>query len=149
MLLQFFSALSAALLIKSDSRSPRLLKIFGGQRLTAQKDTLLKEAVPILGTTLLEKQQALISKWIGWVGLVSENRGENLAKRADIPDRLHSDWNGAKHLDLAAIYTYFMTCIQELSALQPLDFLEADGIASFIRNLLAAFLQEMDLVRFS
>ncbi|KAG0364736.1 hypothetical protein BGZ54_007207 [Gamsiella multidivaricata] len=74
---------------------------------------------------------------------------ENMAKRMDTLDQLHSDWKEAKDLDLAAMHTYFVMCIQGLFASQPLDFQEADGIASFIRNLLAAFLQEVDLVRFS
>ncbi|KAI7831291.1 hypothetical protein BC939DRAFT_438150 [Gamsiella multidivaricata] len=142
-------ALSATLLIKKNSRSPRLLKAFGGQRLTALRETLLKSIVPTLDTTLLDKQQALISKWVRWVCLVSENRRENMAKRMDTLDQLHSDWKEAKDLDLAAMHTYFVMCIQGLFASQPLDFQEADGIASFIRNLLAAFLQEVDLVRFS
>ncbi|KAF9430718.1 hypothetical protein BGZ76_000732 [Entomortierella beljakovae] len=141
--------LSATLLIKRDFRSPRLLKAFGGQRLTSLRDTLLKTVIPVLNATILEKQQALMSRWVGWVGIVSENRNENLAKRMNILDRLHSDWGEAKDLDLTALFTYIMTCIQELSASQPLDFLEADGIASFVRNLLSAFLQEVDLVRFS
>ncbi|KAF8931639.1 hypothetical protein BGZ58_007500 [Dissophora ornata] len=74
---------------------------------------------------------------------------ENLAKRMEILDKLHGSWKEAKELDLAAMYTYFVMCVQGLSASQPLDFQEADGIASFIRNLLAALLQEVDLVRFS
>ncbi|ORY93660.1 hypothetical protein BCR41DRAFT_390954, partial [Lobosporangium transversale] len=142
-------ALSATLLIKKDFRSPRLLKAFGSQRLTSLRDTLLKTVVPVLNAALLEKQQALVSKWVGWVGLVSENRDENLVKRMDVLDRLHSDWNEAKDLDLTAIFIYIMTSIQGLFASQALDFLEADGIASFVRNLLVAFLHEVDLVRFS
>ncbi|KAF9181104.1 hypothetical protein BGZ51_005678 [Haplosporangium sp. Z 767] len=142
-------ALSATLLIKKNLRSPRLLKAFGSQRLTALRETLFNSIVPTLDSTLLDKQQALISKWVGWVGFVSGNRKENSAKRMKILDQLHCDWKEAKDLDLAAMHTYFVMCVQELSASQPLDFQEADGIASFIRNLLAVLLQEVDLVRFS
>ncbi|KAG0309061.1 hypothetical protein BGZ99_000986 [Dissophora globulifera] len=142
-------ALSATLLIKKNSRSPRLNKAFGVQRLTALRETLLQSIIPTQDTTLLDKQQALISKWVGWVGLVPENRRENSTKRKEILNRLQSDWKEAMDLDLAAIHTYFMMCVQGLSASQPLDFQEADGIASFIRNLLAALLQEVDLVRLS
>ncbi|CAO3566509.1 unnamed protein product [Mortierella alpina] len=142
-------ALSATLLIKKNSRSPRLNKAFGVQRLTALRESLLKSIVPTLDATLLDKQQALISKWVGWIGLVSENRRENSIKRNHILDRLHSDWSAAKDLNLAELHTYFLLCVQGLSATQPLDFQEVDGIASFIQNLLAAVLQEVDLVRFS
>ncbi|KAI1318843.1 hypothetical protein EDD11_005689 [Mortierella claussenii] len=142
-------ALSATLLIKKNSRSPRLHKAFGVQQLTALRESLLQSIIPTLDATLLDKQQALISKWVGWIGLVSENRRENSTKRKVTLDRLQSDWKEAKDLDLAAMHTYFVMCVQGLSASQPLDFQEADGIASFIRNLLAALLQEVDLVRFS
>ncbi|KAF9344337.1 hypothetical protein BGX26_004511 [Mortierella sp. AD094] len=98
---------------------------------------------------LLEKQRALISKWIGWISFDSEFRSENLTKRMNMLDNLQGDWKEAKDLDLAAIHTYFLMSVQGLSVSQPLDFQEADGIASFIRNLLAALLQEVDLVRFS
>ncbi|KAG0247472.1 hypothetical protein BG011_001422 [Mortierella polycephala] len=145
----FPSALSATLLIRKNLRSPRLLKAFGGQRLTALRETLLKSIAPTLDSSLIDKQQALISKWVGWVGLVSGDRRENSARRMETLDQLHGEWNDAKDLDLVAMHTYFMMCVQGLDASQPLDFQEADGIASFIRNLLAALLQEVDLVRFS
>ncbi|KAF9157900.1 hypothetical protein BGX21_003760 [Mortierella sp. AD011] len=142
-------AISATLLIKKSSRSPRLIEAFGAQQLTILRDMLLKSIIPILDTAMLEKQRALISKWIGWISFDSEFRSENLAKRMDMLDNLQGDWKEAKDLDLAAIHTYFVMSIQGLSVSQPLDFQEADGIASFIRNLLAALFQEVDLVRFS
>ncbi|KAG0056374.1 hypothetical protein BGZ83_005290 [Gryganskiella cystojenkinii] len=54
-------ALSATLLIKKNSRSPRLHQAFGVQRLTALRESLLQSIVPTLDATLLDKQQALIS----------------------------------------------------------------------------------------
>jgi len=62
---------------------------------------------------------------------------------------LQNDWKEAVDLDLAEIHTFFVSSIQGLFSNQSQDFQEADGIASFVRNLLAAFLQEVDLVRFS
>ncbi|KAF9402998.1 hypothetical protein BGZ94_004755 [Podila epigama] len=142
-------ALSATLLIKKNSRSPQLNKAFGVQRLTSLRESLLQLIVPALDATVLDKQTALISKWVGWIGMVSESRRENSVKRKRVLERLQGDWAVANDLDLTALHTYFMMSIQGLFASQPLDFQEADGIASFIRNLLVTFLHEVDLVRFS
>jgi hypothetical protein len=147
--MQSSSSLSATLLIMKKPRSPRLTKAFGVQRLTALRESILQSIIPTLDAALLDKQQALISKWAGWIGLVSENKRENSTTRKETLGQLQSDWKEALDLDLAAMHTYFVMCVQGLSASQPLDFQEADGIASFIRNLFAALLQEVNLVRFS
>ncbi|KAK5817084.1 hypothetical protein F5H01DRAFT_379313 [Linnemannia elongata] len=84
-------ALSATLLIKKSSRSPRLHKAFGAQRLIALRESLLQSIIPTLDATLLGKRQKLMPKWVRWIGLVSENRRENLTKRKETLDRLQSD----------------------------------------------------------
>lgn len=141
-------ALSAVLLIKNDSRSPRLLNTFKGQPLTTLMQKF-KTVVPSCDASLQTKQQALVLKWSGWVNIVPGDRTENIAKRMEILGLLQKDWKEAVDLDLAEIHTFFVSSIQGLFTNQPQKFQEADDIASFVRNLLAAFLQEVDLVQFS
>lgn len=118
-LMQSSSALSATLLIKKSSRSPRLHKAFGAQRLIALRESLLQSIIPTLDATLLGKRQKLMPKWVRWIGLVSENRRENLTKRKETLDRLQSDRKEAMYMNLAAMHTYFVKCVQGLSASQP------------------------------
>lgn len=90
-----------------------------------------------------------MAKWVGWINIAPGNKEASDNRRLEILDQLHGDWEKAVELDLAGLHVYFTSCIYNLFVTQPLDFQEGDGIASFVRNLLVAFLQEVDLVRFS
>ncbi|KAF9955757.1 hypothetical protein BGZ72_003438 [Mortierella alpina] len=142
-------ALSAILLLKRSVRSPRLLASFSELDVSEMADTLLNTMLPPQDTDLLGRQRNLIARWVGWIDFQAGNERETAQKREWILDQLHGDWRLAKELDLSSLYTYFATSVQNLFVVQPRDFQEADGLASFIRTFLAAVLQEVDVVRFS
>ncbi|KAF9343907.1 hypothetical protein BGX26_005064 [Mortierella sp. AD094] len=105
--------------------------------------------MPPLDASLLDKQKELVSKWVSYLDFAPGNRQEILSKRKEIAKRLRDDWDKTEEADLGGLHLYFLTSAQNLFVTQPKDFQESDGISSFIQNLLVAFLQEPDLVRFS
>ncbi|KAF9204644.1 hypothetical protein BGZ49_005048 [Haplosporangium sp. Z 27] len=138
-------ALSATLLLKKSSRSPRMLKTFGGQRLNSFAADFIKSTIPPLDANLLNKQRELVLKWVSCLNFAPGDRHEISSRRKEIAKRLMDDWNEAEEADLSGLHLYFLTSVQNLFVTQPKDFQESDGISSFIRNLLVAFLQEPDL----